>query len=337
MDRGLPDDNTVKAALALAGRAPSVHNVQPWRWRIADHSIHLYLDRERALPATDPDARDLVLSCGAALHHLSVALTAMGWAPVIHRIPDPANPDHLAALTLVRHRPTTLDVDLSKAITVRRTDRRHYTSWPVPPGFLGLFTERAAALGAIVHRIEDRQRVIAAAQQASELHAADESYRFELALWSGRHSSADGVPARNAPPIDPDDDFPPRAFAAAGFLDPATEPDHAELLVVGTGADDLGSRLRAGEALSALLLTATGIGLATCLLTEPLEVGSQRARLRDELLSGTAYPQAFVRVGWAPTSAGLPPETPRRPVEELLLSEEETADHGSTRWTPVGK
>ncbi|APE34849.1 NAD(P)H nitroreductase [Nocardia mangyaensis] len=319
MDHGLPDDNTVRAALVLAGRAPSVHNVQPWRWRVGDQSIHLYLDRRRALPATDPDERDLVISCGAALHHLSVALTAMGWAAVIHRIPDPAEPDHLAALTLIRHRPTALDVELSKAITVRRTDRRHYTSWPVPAGYLGLFTERAVALGAIVRRIDDRERVRAAAQQARRIHAADESYRFELAMWSGRHGSPDGVPARNAPPVGPGDDFPPRAFAAAEFVDPASEPDHAELLVVGTGADDLRSRLRAGEAISNVLLTATGIGLATCLLTEPLEVVEQRARLRDELLSGTAYPQAFLRVGWAPTSADFPAETPRRPVEELLL------------------
>ncbi|MGW6702123.1 Acg family FMN-binding oxidoreductase [Nocardia sp. NPDC055049] len=326
MERGLPDDDTVKAALVLSGRAPSVHNVQPWRWRVADHSIHLYLDTGRALPATDPDYRDIVISCGAALHHLSVALTAMGWAPVIRRIPDPAAPDHLAALTLVPHRPTALDIELSKAITVRRTDRRHYTSWPVPPGYLGLFTERAAVLGAVVRRIGDRERVKAAARQADRIHAADESYRFELAMWSGRHSSADGVPARNVPPGGPADDFPPRAYAAAEFTDPAGGPDHAELLVIGTGADDRLSRLRAGEAISSVLLTATGIGLATCLLTEPLEVAAERAEIRNDLLSDTIYPQAFLRVGWAPDSADLPPETPRRRIEDLMIGEDEVSD-----------
>lgn len=323
MRRGLPDDTTVKAALTLAGRAPSVHNMQPWRWRVADHRIHLYLDTRRALPATDPDHRDFVISCGAALHHLTVALTAMGWAPVIHRIPDPAEPDYLAALTLVPYRPTALDISLSAAITQRRTDRRHYTSWPVPPGCLGLLTERAAVLGAVVRRIDDRERVKAAARTASRVHADDEAYRFELAMWSGRHGSADGVPARNTPPPRPDDDFPPRAFAAPEFLDPASGPDHAELLVIGTSADDRASRLRAGEAISSVLLTATGIGLATCLLTEPLEIAPERARLRDRLLQDAAYPQAIVRVGWAPTSADAPPPTPRRPLGELLVTENE--------------
>lgn len=325
MKRGLPDDTTVKAALMLAGRAPSVHNVQPWRWRIADHSIHLYLDRQRALPATDPDQRDIVISCGVALHHLSVAMTAMGWATVIHRVPDPADPDHLAAVTLVPHRPAPLDIEMSKAISVRRTDRRHYTSWPIPAGYLGLFTDRAASQGAVVRRIYDRESVRAAARAASGIHADDESYRFELAMWSGRHGSVDGVPARNALSPRPDDELPARLFAGAELTDPASQPDHADLLVIGTAADDRVSRLRAGEAISSVLLTATGVGLATCLLTEPLEIPAQRAQIRRRLLDEVAYPQAILRVGWAPTSAEKPPETPRRPLTELLMNDDEMA------------
>ncbi|WP_280339418.1 Acg family FMN-binding oxidoreductase [Nocardia neocaledoniensis] len=322
MKRGLPDDTTVKAALTLAGRAPSVHNIQPWRWRIADHSIHLYLDRQRALPATDPDQRDTVISCGAALHHLTVALAAMGWAAVIHRVPDPADPDHLAAVTLVPHRPAPLDIEMSKAISVRRTDRRHYTSWPIPAGYLGLFTERAAAQGAVVRRIDDRESVRSAARAASGIHAGDEAYRFELAMWSGRHGSVDGVPARNTLSPRLDDDLPARLFAGAEYTDPAEEPDHADLLVIGTSGDDRVSRLRAGEAISSILLTATGVGLATCLLTEPLEIPAQRVRIRRRLLDDIAYPQAILRVGWAPTSAGKPPETPRRPLTELLVEDD---------------
>ncbi|MFC4128434.1 Acg family FMN-binding oxidoreductase [Nocardia rhizosphaerae] len=323
MNRGLPDDKTVMAALTLAGRAPSVHNVQPWRWRVTDHSIHLYLDPARTLPATDPDQRDVVLSCGAALHHLAVALTAMGWASVIHRLPDPAAPEHLASLTPVRHRPTAHEVEMSAAITTRRTDRRRYTSWPVPPGYLSLLAERAAVFGAVVRPVEDRERVRAAVVAAGRSHTADDAYRYELAVWSGRHGSADGVPARNVPAARPTDELPPRAFAGAQLPDPSRLPDHAELLVIGTSADDRRSRLRAGEAISSMLLTATGIGMATCLLTEPLELTEQRAQIRDELLGDTVNPQALLRIGWAPTSAAVPPLTPRRPVEDLLLTADE--------------
>ncbi|WP_280236001.1 Acg family FMN-binding oxidoreductase [Nocardia cyriacigeorgica] len=321
MDRGLPDDTTVAAVLALAGRAPSVHNVQPWRWRIADRSVHLYLDADRALPIADPDRRDLILSCGAALHHLSVAFAAAGWATVVHRLPNPDDPDHLAAVTLVAHRATSQEIAMSAAIRERRTDRRHYTSWPVPPGYLGLLTERAAALGAIVRPVPDheRDRLVVAARAAARQHADDPDYRFELAVWSGRHGSPDGVPARNTPAPRPCDDLPSRAFAAPELADPAEERDYAELLMLGTSGDDRMSRLRAGEAMSAVLLTAANIGLASCALTEPLEIPTQRDEIRSEMLNGTSYPQAFVRVGWAPTSNEPLPATPRRPVQDLLF------------------
>ncbi|MGW5922261.1 Acg family FMN-binding oxidoreductase [Nocardia fluminea] len=324
MDRGLPDDNTVKAVLALAGRAPSVHNVQPWRWRITDRGVHLYLDQQRALPATDPDQRDLLLSCGAALHHLSVAFAATGWATVVHRLPNPAEPDHLASVTLVAHRPMDQEIAMSSAIRHRHTDRRHFTSWPIPPGCLGLLTERAMALGAIVRPVDDadRVRLVDAARAAARAHAADPAYRFETAVWSGRHASLDGVPARNTPAPRPGDELPARTFAGAELADPAHGDDHAEVLMLGTSSDDRISRLRAGEAMSAVLLTATNIGLATCALTEPLEVPAQRDRLRSAMLGGTSYPQVFIRVGWAPTSNEPIAETPRRPVEDVLLGTE---------------
>ncbi len=38
---------TVRSALQLAARAPSVHNTQPWRWRIGDRSIELLADQAR--------------------------------------------------------------------------------------------------------------------------------------------------------------------------------------------------------------------------------------------------------------------------------------------------
>ena len=70
------DETTMRAALELALRAPSLHNSQPWRWRLDGTTAYLYLDSTRRLPATDPHARELVISCGAALHHLQVALAA---------------------------------------------------------------------------------------------------------------------------------------------------------------------------------------------------------------------------------------------------------------------
>ena len=105
MNAQFPDDNTIRAALEMAGRAPSVHNSQPWLWRVGPHSLHLYADPTLHLKHTDPDGRDLLVSCGAALNHCGVALAALGWQAKIQRLPNPAQPDHLASITLHRHVP----------------------------------------------------------------------------------------------------------------------------------------------------------------------------------------------------------------------------------------
>ena len=86
------DERVLNDALVRAVRAPSVHNSQPWRWRVGPHGVDLYTDATRRLPRTDPDGRDQVMSCGAALHHLLVALADAGQGARVRRIPDPARP-----------------------------------------------------------------------------------------------------------------------------------------------------------------------------------------------------------------------------------------------------
>src|SRR4051794_28766790 len=63
----------VLQAVGDACRAPSVHNTQPWRWLIDGTRVELRVDRERQLMVSDPAGRNLLISCGAALHHLEVA------------------------------------------------------------------------------------------------------------------------------------------------------------------------------------------------------------------------------------------------------------------------
>lgn len=85
-----------------------------------------------------------------------------------------------------------------------------------------------------------------------------------------------------------------------------------------TRRDGPREQLRAGEALSAVLLAATRIGLATDPISQPVEVAATRDELRDTCLRRAAEPQIVVRVGWAPISAEPLPATGRRPVDETI-------------------
>ena len=57
------------AAAQFAGLAPSIHNTQPWRWRLVGPVLELRAERQRQLGVTDPSGHLLLISCGAALHH----------------------------------------------------------------------------------------------------------------------------------------------------------------------------------------------------------------------------------------------------------------------------
>ncbi|SDZ18332.1 hypothetical protein SAMN05216215_105053 [Saccharopolyspora shandongensis] len=74
--RTIPSQETMRSVLALACRAPSVHNSQPWRWKLAEYSVRLYLDRSRLLEVIDPTGREMVISCGAVLNHARIAFAA---------------------------------------------------------------------------------------------------------------------------------------------------------------------------------------------------------------------------------------------------------------------
>lgn len=322
MNVAQPDHNTIHAALALAVRAPSVHNSQPWQWRIGERSVQLYADEDRRLPRIDPGRRDLLLSCGAALQHLTVALAALGWRSHVHRFPNAAEPNHLASVEFgAPAKASEQDIALAAAVPRRRTDRRWYSSWPVPAGDIALMAARAARAGVTLRRVQTPGPLSELVAEAVRVHAADPDYLTELSMWSGRFGSLSGVPARSAPPPDGDAAIPARLFANPSLHQTQGVDAHEDAGVVvalATSTDDELAHLRAGEATGVVLLTATALGLSTCPVTEPLELESTRAAVRSVVLGDDGYPQMLLRVGWAPVNADPLPPSPRRPLEDVV-------------------
>lgn len=321
MSTQFPDVGTIQQGLSLAIRAPSMDNSQPWRWRVRPHSLHLYADPGRRLPRADPDNRALLLSCGASLHHCVVGLAALGWQAKIRRLPDPDDPDHLAAIELHQFPAAEADVTLAAAIPRRRTDRRPYSSWPVPRGDLALMGARAARAGVTMRRVEALTDLADLVARAASQHAADYEYLAELATWSGRYGSKAGVPAHNTPKPDSAAPLPGRVFAGPALARSSENragDDNGVVVALGTADDDDMSHLRAGEATSVVLLTATALGLASCPVTEPLEVAATRDLAQENIFPGGGFPQMLLRLGWAPVNADPLPATPRHDVSDVV-------------------
>ncbi|MCV7383745.1 NAD(P)H nitroreductase [Mycolicibacter longobardus] len=330
---GYPEDaalrETIRTALLLAARAPSVHNSQPWRWRVdvttPTPRLDLYVEPDLQLRNIDPDGRGMILSCGAALHHCVIALAALGHQVKAHRLPDPANPDHLASIELCPLGPAEdlcqVDVALAAAIPRRRTDRRYFSGWPVAAADIALMGARAARAGVMLRQVDALDRLNAVVARAVFEHRTDYDYLAELTTWSGRYGSVAGVPAQSVPTPAADAPIPGRLFAGSVLPQPpgaVPAEDRAVMLALGTEGDDRLAQLRAGEATSVVLLTATALGLASCPVTEPLEIAETRAAVRRDVFGTSGYPQMLLRVGWAPINADPLPATPRRFLNDTV-------------------
>jgi len=316
------DGDVVRRIVELGCRAPSVHNTQPWRWRIDGQRIELRADRSRQLSVSDPDGRNLTISCGAALHHIQVAAAGLGRLALVERLPDPLDPDLLAVIDVAEQRAATpADVDLLEALDQRVTDRRRFTSWPVPP-------ERLADLASLAQRWAARvlpltgsaaratvERLVDEAIGAQQL---DPRFAAEQERWIAR-STVDGVPPSALPqqthPTERRDRFERRTepVPAHGVVE-ATDG----ILAICTAHDTPLAWLDAGETLSALWLRATQAGFSLVPLSQVIEVEETRSALILNVFFEMAKPQLLVRIGWQEVTRTSLPRTPRRPLDEVV-------------------
>lgn len=317
----------VAQVLAVAVRAPSLHNSQPWLFEVDDDTIHVRGDRTRQLPMADPLGRELLLSCGAAAVHAYLAVRGLGLRCELIWSPTSVDPDPVADLVVSSPLPATAEeTRLLEAVALRHTDRSAFAAAPVPAGVVEELVAAAAAGGASLAVEQQPERVLALevlVAQADRLLRGDPALRSEQSAWVRSGSQPDeGLPLGALPDHGHERgssltlrDFEPEdAPGAASGEPPAAE--HPLLVVLSTDGDGPGDWVRAGGALARVLLTATAAGLVADPQTQVLEVPGLRARLVHEL--GLGAPQIVLRVGY-PDGAGSP-TTGRRPVADVLAA-----------------
>lgn len=312
--------------LRYAILAPSSHNTQPWLFKVEDDAVDVYADRTRALPVVDPDDRELIISCGAAIFHIRIALRYFGHAGAVEILPKRHDPDLLARISLgEQHSPTPAERNLFLAILKRRTNRSRFEDLGLPPTTLLEFQNAASSEGATLNFISDDLRRNAVADLIAEgdrLQMADKSFRRELAAWvrSNRSVQQDGIPGYGfgfTDIISVGGPFVIRTFDLGGFQ-AAKDRDLATgspvLAILHTEADTLRDWIAAGQALARVLLHARGENIWASFLNQPIEVESLRPKLTDAL-DLTGFAQILLRMGYGPDVR----PTPRRSVRDVLI------------------
>jgi hypothetical protein len=152
--------------IATAARAPSVHNTQPWRFRVGRSAIELHCDPRRKL-RVDPAGREMLISCGAALFGLRLAIRSLGYQPVVELLPDPGRVRLLARVMAgPAESMTVFECEMLKAVPHRHTHRGGFAPVPLPAGLLAGLRHDARAEGARVFASLYTQPLEAAAIRA---------------------------------------------------------------------------------------------------------------------------------------------------------------------------
>ena len=317
------DPQVMASAVELACRAPSVHNSQPWHWVAEGPELKLFFEPHRVPHATDLTGRETIISCGAVLDHLRVAVAAAGWQANVARFPNPNALDHLATIDFS---PMEFVTDAHRAradaILHRRTDRLPFApppSWPTfEPVLRSTVDTDKAALYVLPETV--RPQLAEASRLTESLRRYDSSYHAELQWWTAPFEVADGVPYSSLVSVSERDRVDvARVFPAGEHPDRRSEVDHdrSTILALSTYGDSRREALGCGEVLSDVLLEATMAGLATCTLTHMTELEASREIIRA-LTGGSGDPQLLIRVGMVPAIGEVPPATPRRPLADVL-------------------
>ena len=174
--------------VAAAVRAPSLHNSQPWRFRLRTTAAEVCVDGDRILPSSDPTGWAARIACGAATLNMCLAFAVRGHQVDVHWRPDGADSDVMARLTPAGERVATpVEVNLYRAITRRHSNRQPFWPESVP------LEERAQLVGAIhadegwLELLTDAGAIAAAAEianAAQQTLSRDANYMAELTAWT---------------------------------------------------------------------------------------------------------------------------------------------------------
>ncbi|REE96439.1 hypothetical protein [Thermomonospora umbrina] len=280
-------EEDARLAVEAARWAPSPFGRRPWRFRIGDRRIGVRADAGRALDVADPQGREMLIGCGAALHTLALTLRHLGHAPRVRLLPDPDLPFLLADIDVPEGGgdPGEETERLYEQVEPRHGDRGVFRPDPVPAGLPATLREEAGREGVTLRAVtepRDRDALGALAGAADHL----EPY----------------VPGRD-----------PARSRGWGLPEVWGRPGTGLVVLLTTPEDSPAAWLGTGLALQRVLLRARAEGASAAFHTHVLELPELRELIRVRLCGGR-FPQVLLRLGL------LDPEQvpPRRPADALV-------------------
>jgi hypothetical protein len=266
-------DEIARFVAEAAVHAPSVSGTAPWWFSATDTEMCVRADVERKLPVADPSARELTISCGAAVFTARVAMRYLGLLPDASLLPEAEVPNLVARIgwSADRKPPGDFERGLFAQIPLRRDHRGGFDTERLPAGMMSRLSEEAS-------REHVSLRIMAAGDTRTALlavmAAADSAFRLDGARAS--EGATWGTPGGQEYGVEP---------RTAGIV-----------AVLTTQSDEKLDWVRAGQALQRVLLVAGSQGIEVAISARALEFAQLRDFIASELAGGEV-PQLLLRFG----------------------------------------
>ena len=315
----------MKALLRYAVLAPSGPNTQPWKFSIKDNEISLIADFSRSLPSVDPSDRTLYISHGCLLTNLLIAAEHFGFGYDVKCLPDVISGDRTASVQLSKKAANPRFPDLFHEITKRHTNRKSFEKGAIEDEKLQKLKNCVKENGFrldIMTSDEGKTEMANLLARAHKIQLGNKAFRRELASWVRPNTSdaKDGLPGYSFGYSDFESFFGSFIF---GTFDMSSSRARIEtsymntspaVAVLSTENEDKLTWIKTGVIFETLFLTATNLDVRFDLFSQPIAIPELRQEMAKILK--TKYPQILIRMGYAEPAK----HTPRRPVEEVLIS-----------------
>ena len=288
-------------------------------------SSTLIADLSRSLPSVDPTDRTLYISHGCLLTNLLIASEHFGFEYDVKCLPDGLSGDRTAAVQLSQKASSPRFPDLFHEITKRHTNRKSFEKRAIEDEKLQKLKDCVNKDGFkldIITTDEGKNEVADILARAHKIQLGNKAFRKELASWIRPNTSnaKDGLPGYAFGYSDFESFFGSFIFGAFDMsssrarIETSYMKASPALAVLSTEMEDKLTWIKTGVLFETLFLTATQLDIRFDLFSQPTAILELRQEMAQILKA--EFPQILIRMGYAEPAQ----HTPRRPVEEVLIS-----------------